>query len=156
MVDTPPTLPGLSRTVLSLALRLGREPRQPLAIGGDVPPRLKDAELHWHAQLVASPDLQDLRALFRWLELVQPDEQPVLQFLINRGPGEPGDQQRLLEGALGTHLNALAASPLWMPEHASLQQFGLPDAERRDHPAPEALRSFLEPELPWLYEERSS
>ena len=63
--DTPPTIPGLSRALLSMAIRL---PQQiDLAEEGGTPPALKAHEIRWDPLLVVSPDHQDLRAAERWL-----------------------------------------------------------------------------------------
>lgn len=90
--DTPPTIPGLSRAVLSLALRLGLRLGQPdkvsLAEDGYIPAVLEAAQVRWTIFLVVTMDVQDLRAANRWLELVRDDEQSLFRVVVNRvAPG---------------------------------------------------------------------
>ena len=80
--DTPPTLPGLSKAVLSLALRL--PDHESLAKTGSAPKRLADANTTWHAWIVTTQDTQDLRAVERWLEAVEPDDSARMLVVINR------------------------------------------------------------------------
>lgn len=82
--DTPPTIPGLSRTMISLALRLGRADKQPLAEDGFIPAAIAQAEVRWTIFLVVTMDMQDLRAANRWLDLVQPEEEPFFRVIVNR------------------------------------------------------------------------
>jgi NUBPL iron-transfer P-loop NTPase len=82
--DTPPTIPGLSRTVLGLALRLGRADKRPLADDNFIPAALERAEVRWTIFVVVTMDMQDLRAANRWLELVQPDEERFFRVVVNR------------------------------------------------------------------------
>lgn len=84
VVDVPPTIPGLSRTVMSLCIRLTREPKVELADDGAMPPRLADAAVHWRCHLVVSEDVQDLRAASRWLWRLREDERPYVRLLVNR------------------------------------------------------------------------
>lgn len=86
VVDTPPTIPGLSRAVLNLALRLGSpgQQKQALVQGGRLPAAIEEAELTWNAQLVTTPDIQDVRAAARWYSLTSPAEREVIGFLFNR------------------------------------------------------------------------
>jgi hypothetical protein len=141
--DTPPTIPGLSRSALSLALRLGREDKVPLSQDGGMPERLKAARIEWTAFLVVSMDLQDLRAAGRWLSLASVDEQAHLKPLINRAP--PGDRQQL-ELKLKQNLeekesepNPLLENPDWVWESASLQLFRSETLPR----LPDDILSFL-------------
>jgi hypothetical protein len=93
--DVPPTLPGLSRAVLSLCLRLSRPPgdRTPLAeLDPEIPAPLDTLPIRWVAQLVCSMDRQDLRAAKRWADLVTTDDLERVRALFNRL--EPGDAQR--------------------------------------------------------------
>jgi hypothetical protein len=127
VVDTPPTIPGLSRSVLSLALRLGGEKKIPLSKDGGMPRRLEQAEIHWTAFLVMSMDPQDLRAAARWLSLASPEEQNQLRPLINRAP--PGDPQQLMHMVkdiveIGNgEANPLLEHPAWVPEAAGFRVF---------------------------------
>jgi hypothetical protein len=101
IVDVPPTIPGLSRSVMSLGLRLSREKKQPLAAKGDVVPVLRDTEVDWTIHLVTSPDPQDLRATERWLALVLDDEKPRFRVVINRHDWAKGEESIRLADALG-------------------------------------------------------
>lgn len=86
--DTPPSIPGLSRSVLSLGLRLPRLRVQPdlaaLAPGGGTPPMLLQRRICWHPCLVTTGDLQDLRAVERWHDEASLEEQEQLRILVNR------------------------------------------------------------------------
>jgi len=86
--DTPPSIPGLSRSVLSLGLRLPRLREQPdsaaLAPGGGTPPMLLQRNICWHPCLVTTGDLQDLRAVERWHDEATLEEQAQLRILVNR------------------------------------------------------------------------
>jgi hypothetical protein len=83
--DTPPTIPGLSRTVLSLALRLGGVEKIPLdEEDGFIPDTLKQTDIDWTIFLVVTPDMQDLRAANRWLDLVERDEESLFRVVVNR------------------------------------------------------------------------
>lgn len=94
VIDTPPSLPGLSRAVLSLALRLGGERKLALAQDGIIPPRLQQATISWQVFLVTSEDAQDLRAADRWCELILPAERRRVQVLINRPRANDSDRER--------------------------------------------------------------
>ena len=83
--DTPPTIPGLSRAVLSMAMRLPDD--TPLADDGGTPKWLTRAEgtaIQWAAFLVVSTDLQDLHAAERWLQGRQTHEIDRIHVVINR------------------------------------------------------------------------
>nr|WP_301340392.1 P-loop NTPase [Corallococcus exercitus] len=124
VVDTPPTIPGLSRSVLSLALRLSRKEKQPLSEDGMMPERLRNAEVQWTAFLVSTMDRQDLRAAARWLSLVNEEEAHHIRFLINRA--RSGDEQQLkdlLSQALGYEPNPLINNPLWVKEERTWELF---------------------------------
>lgn len=85
VIDTPPCIPGISRAVLSAAMRLGREPKVRLSEDGPNPPALWSASVRWSPWLVASEDRQDLRALERWLAEHDADELSRLGVVVNRG-----------------------------------------------------------------------
>lgn len=122
--DTPPTIPGLSRSVLSLAFRLSRTPKTALSEDGQMPFRLKAAELDWRAFLVATLDYQDLRAAERWLSLVREDEQSVITPLLNRAPS--GDRQQietLVREALLHSANPMLLRAIPVEEDPNLQLF---------------------------------
>lgn len=120
VVDVPPTIPGLSRSVISLGLRLSREEKQPLSVKGGVPHELEGAAIDWTAHLVASPDLQDLRATERWLGLVLEEERSCFRFVINRHKWVGAADERLtqLRQALGlARTDAPSADPLRALNH---------------------------------------
>jgi hypothetical protein len=127
VVDTPPTVPGLSRSVLSLALRLsagegGR--KQPLSLQGGMPPRLEKASVSWTAFLVGSLDHQDLRAANRWLSLVDEEERRHIRFLANRvGPGDKHQIQDQLRNILAEHANRILLDATLVREEPGLQFF---------------------------------
>jgi len=156
VIDTPPTVPGLSRSVLSLALRLGRGKKVALSEGGTLPPALEAAAVRWHACLVASPDFQDLRAAVRWLDLVRGDEQEIIRLAINRAPSlEPGDQQRLLTTAFAQSANALAMNPVWIDDRESFRLFrqeGVPLHFAAESPEDETIQVLLQSGHDWLKE----
>lgn len=124
VVDTPPTIPGLSRSVLSLALRLSREPKQPLADDGFIPERLLKARVNWTAFLVGSMDHQDVRAANRWLSQVGEEEQNHIRFLVNRSQhGDEQQLQALLQRIIGSEPNPLLNAATCVPEDRSLRFF---------------------------------
>lgn len=104
VMDTPPTIPGLSRSVLSLALRLSREPKLHLSQDGFMPERLWKAQVEWTAFVVGSLDHQDVQAANRWLSLVTAEEERCIRFLFNRVPHSDVEQvqDRLREIVAGT------------------------------------------------------
>ncbi|WP_437780660.1 P-loop NTPase [Sorangium sp. So ce1097] len=152
--DTPPTIPGLSRSVLNLALRLSREPKTPLSEDGFMPQALQKVRLDWRAFLIATQDYQDLRAAARWLDLVREEDRDVIRLVLNRVGGDEQQRRELLLAALRDRpeggeprgmadpapvasLNPLVSSPIWVEEDADLQ------AIFRAEKAPPALRHLL-------------
>jgi MinD-like ATPase involved in chromosome partitioning or flagellar assembly len=132
--DTPPTIPGLSRSILSLGFRLGGSTKQPLAEDGYIPERLRAAPVGWRIGMVVSRDIQDLRAAERWMELMDQDESALVRLVINRVP--QGDEVQLQHDLFGVQSGAaesgrvvalvptLANFPRQLvPEHATLQLF---------------------------------
>lgn len=108
--DTPPSIPGLSRAVLSLALRLGGEDKVPLAEDDDwIPEHLAEADVRWIAYIVVTPDLQDVRAANRWLQLVRADEESRFRIIVNRTDGEPEDVLRTLRDRLAGPAPAISS-----------------------------------------------
>lgn len=90
VIDTPPTIPGLSRSVISLGLRLGRDSKRALAEDDYIPARLRASRVVWQVGVVLSRDRQDLRAAERWMALVDPNDQDQFRLILNRVPaGEP-------------------------------------------------------------------
>ncbi len=115
VVDVPPTLPGLSRAVLGVALRLCQQPPVPLSLRGGRAPAFS-ADLAWRACWVATLDRPDIRALARWTARVREDEwapppgrpgRGVLRLLVNRVPPGEGRQEQL-RPALGLPPRAVA------------------------------------------------
>jgi hypothetical protein len=124
VVDTPPTIPGLSRSVLSLALRLSRAQKQPLSVQGGMPKRLAAATVRWTAFLVGTMDHQDIRAANRWLSMVREEERPQVRFLINRVPTGDANQVRgMLEDVLAEEANRLLLEAVPVKEDSALQLF---------------------------------
>jgi NUBPL iron-transfer P-loop NTPase len=136
--DTPPTIPGLSRSVMSLALRMSHEPKTALSTDGFMPSVLRDARVDWRAFLVATRDYQDIRAAARWLDLVGETDQSVVRLVMNRVAGDPIQNNELLQDALRDQaeegrmrgaedpepiasLNPSLSSPIWIEEAAELQ-----------------------------------
>lgn len=135
--DTPPTIPGLSRSVLSLALRLSHEPKEKLSDDEDMPPALEAATVNWRAYLVATQDYQDIRAAARWLSLTE--DGAVVRLVLNRVGGEkkqreqlhlralrePGPSERALrpeDPEALARLDRRLAEPIWIEEHPDLQK----------------------------------
>jgi len=123
--DVPPTIPGLSRAVLSLALRLGRGTKTPLSLDGFFPDLLEEAALSWCAVMIATTDLQDIRALTRWLDRVKPDEEAVFRVLINRTQRtDEGERQQWLEElTAGGLLNRLLSRTQWLSASPAFELF---------------------------------
>jgi hypothetical protein len=133
VIDTPPTVPGLSRSVMSLALRLGREPKRALADDEYIPERLGANPVTWQIGMVVSRDRQDLRAAERWLALVEGMDDGLFKLIVNRVPSGEIEQIRaeIFGGSLGPG-GGVAPSfptlsnfgdPLLVPEHSGLQFF---------------------------------
>jgi len=133
VIDTPPTIPGLSRSVISLALRLGVEPKRALADDEYIPQRLLASPVSWQIGMVVSRDRQDLRAAERWLELVEAPDDQLFKLIVNRVPSGKKDQilKELFGGSMGPgggvdpSFPTLSnfGDPLLVPEHSGLQFF---------------------------------
>ena len=82
--DTPPTIPGLSHSILSLAFRLGGPTKLSLAEDDYMPGHLDNAAVRWKVALVLSTDRQDLRAAQRWMMLVDDQQQTQVRLVVNR------------------------------------------------------------------------
>ncbi len=125
--DTPPTIPGLSRAMLSLAFRLsdkGPEDKMELSEDGGMPERLRAAHVHWKAFLVGTQDWQDLRAMNRWLSLVRPEEERYLQCLVNRVlEGDEHQISKMLREAVKGLPNPLLESARVVGEDPGFQFF---------------------------------
>jgi hypothetical protein len=148
VLDTPPTVPGLSRAVLSLAFRLAdRDPKVELSEDGGMPERLRNARVHWKAFMVGTLDRQDLRAMNRWVSLVRRDEARHLQCLVNRVP--PGDAHQLrdllLKAVKEEELDQLLESAIVVDEDRSLQFFR---SEATPEAPPVRLKFLEEAEKP--------
>ncbi len=101
--DVPPTIPGLSRALLGLALRLGHPTREQMPLSRHdnwIPEPLRHPRPRWLACLVATPDHQDLRAAARWVAEISQADEEVFQVVINRAAGDPSTYQTALESAL--------------------------------------------------------
>lgn len=100
--DTPPTIPGLSRALLSMALRLPKD--QDLAEEGGTPPNLKRAMaaggVVWTPLLVVTADHQDLGAAERWLTDRDLDEIDAIKVVLNRADEDRGSLLYRLRWAL--------------------------------------------------------
>lgn len=136
--DTPPTIPGLSRAVLSLALRLDRPTKLPLVSGDHLPFDLEEAKVDWNACLVMTQDLQDQRALLRWFDKIKQDEDPgsCLRLIVNRVTGDESQiRARLNPGSspadVYVSIHNMDSLPVWfeperigiITEQAGLQMF---------------------------------
>lgn len=136
--DTPPTIPGLSRSIISLGLRLGAEPKTALADDEYIPPSLVASAITWRICVVITPDVQDLRAADRWMTRVDKHEQQLVKVIINRAP--PDRREQLFEDLFGggTALRApqyptlanFAVLGLCVPDDPRLQLFRDDDALR--------------------------
>jgi cellulose biosynthesis protein BcsQ len=99
--DTPPTIPGLSRAVLSMAMRLpdyvdlAEDKGTPLELT-----RKRTERIDWDPFLVVTTDLQDLRAADRWLEGRDPAETNRIHVVLNRTENEWKDIGLKLRKAL--------------------------------------------------------
>lgn len=150
--DTPPTIPGLSRSVLSLALRLSPEEKDTLSEDGDMPSALEAATVRWRAYVVATQDYQDIRAAARWLSVAE--NETVIRLVLNRVGGEEKQREQLhlralREPASGddvlgaedhsalARLDPRVATPIWIEEDAVLQKLF------RGEEAPPHLREHL-------------
>lgn len=120
VVDVPPTIPGLSRSVLSLCIRLGQTPKWRLSEDGGMPARLDAAHVRWRANLVVTSDLQDVRAATRWLHKLQPDEERFFRVVINRH--EEPDRDAALSRIRGVlHPSLRTVSELGAPPDATTE-----------------------------------
>lgn len=112
--DVPPTIPGLSRALLGLALRLGHPDREPIPLSRQdpwIPPELVDPRPRWLACLVATPDHQDLRAASRWITEISTADEPVFRVVMNRAEAEGvANRAALQRGLQGL---AVQDTPLW-------------------------------------------
>jgi hypothetical protein len=129
-----------------------------LAEDGGTPPwltREHGAAITWTAFLVASPDLQDMRAAERWVEARKPDELARIQVVINRANGEGGDVVSILKsklgvpsttapGALTLYGGNLLLAPMVVRDQAALRLFDREDRERGALAAPQDLGPLVE------------
>lgn len=127
--DVPPTIPGLSRALLGLALRLGHPGREPVPLSRQdpwIPPELLDPRPRWLACLVATPDHQDLRAASRWVAEIAVADEPVFQIVVNRAESEAvGNREALARGLKDpvTLDAALWRDCLFIPDSPGLRLF---------------------------------
>lgn len=137
--DVPPTIPGLSRALLSLALRLAHPTRAPIPLARNdrwIPPAFQEHPPRWLASLVTTPDHQDLRAMARWVAQIEAEDEPVFQVVLNRAEVDPLVNRRALERGLE---DLTLGAPLWeechfIPDSPDLRLFrGAPtDAAPRE------------------------
>lgn len=130
--DTPPTIPGLSRAVLSMAMRL---PLHVALAEDDCTPRELTQEytskIDWTPFLVVTTDIQDLRAAERWLEGPENPDVARIQVVLNRTAKQWKDLEqdltRKLSGsqdlARSFYEGKLLRSPLVVPSTGSLKIF---------------------------------
>ncbi len=135
--DTPPTIPGLSHSILNMAFRLSREPKKSLAEDGIVPERLDMAVIDWNVRIVATQDMQDVRAAARWLEWVHDEDQHLVRLVINRAWKIPQQREQQYRQALSEPTddsegnvgdfdalgmpNPIVADPIWIEEDEVMQ-----------------------------------
>lgn len=135
--DTPPTIPGLSHSILNMAFRLSRSPKTPLAEDGIVPDRLEAAIIDWNVRIVATQDMQDVRAAARWLEWVHESDQHIVRLVINRAWKETQQREAYFYRALREPSddsennigefeplgipNPIVAAPIWIEEYGTMQ-----------------------------------
>jgi hypothetical protein len=149
IVDTPPTIPGLSRSVLSLALRLSDDPQRPLSSEDPfIPERLRDA-VDWTAFVVSTMDQQDLVAASRWISLIKPGEQTRIRFLVNRSRGADQQQLRaLFEKRLSeAEPNVLLNDPEWIEEQSGMSIFRATVVPRPVKSIEDLLNKYLPPDV---------
>lgn len=173
--DSPPTIPGLSAALLSLAMRLPE--RIPLAtdVGwGGTPAPLRDASTTWTPVLVTSADLQDLRATDRWLQRVPSHERDRVRIVLNRGhitdaASLATERRRELQKEDNSGLSGLDqfgvddtySGVVLSPERVAHHLFVVPDDTalrlfRQDQPGlpttpPDLLRLLTEDRHAWLH-----
>ncbi|MBI4819043.1 MAG: P-loop NTPase [Deltaproteobacteria bacterium] len=122
--DTPPSIPGLSRAVLSLAFRLSRGRKVALAEDDFIPPKLENAEVVWSVFFVSTPDTQDLRAAARWLGRIPEENKDIVTVLLNRfPPGDPAQLRREIEERLAEYASPLLEKYRSVGESSALQLF---------------------------------
>ena len=83
--DCPQGLYGLGRSVVSLGLRLTKNPKDSLAEDGGMPFALEDADVSWTINFVKGSDPQDARCLERWLVVAGADRNRI-QVISNERP----------------------------------------------------------------------
>lgn len=84
VIDAPSSFVGLSRSVMSLGLRLASSEKQELSDDGGMPSSLKNSEVKWRIFTITTADQQDLHAAARWMLLAGDDERGMFRVVINR------------------------------------------------------------------------
>ena len=84
VIDAPSSFVGLSRSVMSIGLRLTSSEKQELSDDGGMPSSLKNSEVKWRIFTITTADQQDLHAAVRWFLLAGDDERRVFRVVINR------------------------------------------------------------------------
>lgn len=135
--DTPPTIPGLSHSILNMAFRLAGPKKIPLAKEDEfIPEHLQNANIDWNVRIVATQDMQDIRAAARWLELVPDEHQSLVRLLLNRASSERGQREdhywhalrdpSITEGEVDIDTlespNPILSNPIWVEEQKSLRE----------------------------------
>ncbi|HRI71617.1 MAG TPA: P-loop NTPase [Polyangium sp.] len=152
--DTPPTIPGLSHSILNLAFRLSHETKIPLAEDGFVPYGLEEAFVDWSVRIVATQDMQDIRAAARWLEWVQQQDLPLVRLVINRAWSQQQQREDHFRRALRDpsknsensddefaaleNPNPILSNPIWIEEQGTMQEIF------RSESAPQWVERFLD------------
>lgn len=146
--DVPPTIPGLSRAVLSLGLRLGGARKQPLAEGGYIPEPLVERDVRARALMLTTLDLQDFRAMDRWMARVLPEEEALFQVVVNRVPQgtDAGVVRKVVDAQLtriGT-INRLMLGAMPLAEDPAMSIFGAEECPEVSSEAIDALLDAVE------------
>lgn len=135
--DTPPTIPGLSHSILNMAFRLTGAKKIPLAEEDEfIPEQLKNANVTWNVRLVATQDIQDIRAASRWLEWVPDAHKTLVRLILNRAPSQheeraahyrialrdPSIAESEVELDTVYSPNPILRDPIWVEEQKSLRE----------------------------------
>ena len=140
--DTPPTIPGLSHSILSLALRLSSSPHAALSPSGFIPEPLKAVPVVWQPYMVTTPDTQDLKAVTRWLDLGQAEKlRDLMCLIINRHYGAKEDTASKLKNMPG--LLPADVARLFIANTEDLQYFSAEKESRLETEAPNAASDLF-------------
>jgi len=134
--DTPPTIPGLSHSILNMAFRLGGQEKISLAEDGIIAEQLEKATVDWNVRIVATQDMQDIRAAARWLGLVSDKHRTLVRLILNRASSgrqqreahyrdalhDPSTTEREIEIETVEELSPILTNPIWIEEQKSLRE----------------------------------